>query len=325
MIHYRVKEKLVGLSIVAGPTLSWLYAVYWLVSRGVVNAVQVAVLVGVIIALPCLVGAWVTGYKLLRYETERPIAFEEMKRRIRNISARNRVTIAPMMICLSGIDGSGKTTQLELIAEELRKRGLQYKRVSLRWAAFVSYPLLGVARLIGYTKWKMIRGTTRHATHEFYRNLAVAKLWPWLFSIDMLMRSFVLVSIPLKMGYYVLCDRFVLDAMADLMEEVRDSHFPSALVGRVLFRCVPKESIIVLLDVEEEIAFMRKDDIPSLDYLRARRRYLLLLAQVAPAHQMRILIENVSAQSPIQVHRKIIQGSLSHQPFWYVPCRVRPT
>ena len=68
----------------------------------------------------------------------------------------------------------------------------------------------------------------KYAEHNFYANKAIAKLWTWLFTIDALIYSILRVKIPVKLGYYVLCDRYIPDIIVDLMCETRNNGFLKA-------------------------------------------------------------------------------------------------
>jgi dTMP kinase len=45
-----------------------------------------------------------------------------------------------------------------------------------------------------------------------------------------------------------------------------------------LFKVIPSPDIVFLIDVPEEIAFSRKDDVPDINYLRERRSTYLKVA-----------------------------------------------
>jgi dTMP kinase len=184
------------------------------------------------------------------------------------------------LIALCGIDGSGKTTQIKLLEKYLRQKGFRIKRVWFRWPAFLSYPFLALCRFLGYTKWKTVsRSGVRYAERNFYRSRALARLWPWLFTLDVFIYSFLQIKVRRVLGYIILCDRFIPDIIVDMMCETKDYQLPKRLVGRLLFSLIPKNSKLIVMDVAENIAYSRKNDVPSLDYLKERRKLYLTLAK----------------------------------------------
>jgi len=184
------------------------------------------------------------------------------------------------VIAICGIDGSGKTTQIKLLEKYLKRRGFKVKRVWLRWTAFLSYPFLALCRLLGYTKWKTIsRSNVRYVERRFYMNRALARLWPWLFTLDTFIHSTFKIEARRILGYTILCDRFIPDIIVDLICETRDYQLPNRLVGRLLLSLIHKDSKLVIMDVDEVTAYNRKYDIPSIDYIKERRKLYLTLAK----------------------------------------------
>lgn len=185
------------------------------------------------------------------------------------------------LIAISGLDGSGKTTQIELLSKYLANRNVKFKHLWFRWVAFLSYPLLALSRLLGYTKWKTVnRSNVRYAERNFYRNRALVRLWPWLFTLDALIYSFLQIKARRILGYIILCDRFIPDIIVDMMCETRDHHLLKRLIGRLLLSLIPKNSKLIVIDVAENIAYNRKHDIPSINYLKERRKLYLTLAKI---------------------------------------------
>jgi len=184
------------------------------------------------------------------------------------------------IIAICGIDGSGKTTQIELLEKHLSQSSFRVKRIWFRWVALLSYPFLALCRLLGYTRWKTIsRSNVRYAERKFYMNKALARLWPWLFTLDTFIYSILHIKARRILGYTILCDRFIPDIIVDLMCETRDYRLPKRLAGRLLLSLIPKDSKLIIIDVSESTAYNRKYDIPSINYLKERRKLYLTLAK----------------------------------------------
>jgi len=114
--------------------------------------------------------------------------------------------------------------------------------------------------------------------HQYYRNKAVATIWPWIQLVDAIIFVAFMIYMPLRRGFLLVCDRFVHDVLVDLMADTESSDLHEKTVGRLILRLVPQSSLVFLLDVDETIVLMRKNDIPSLEYLRKRRRLYRLIA-----------------------------------------------
>lgn len=203
------------------------------------------------------------------------------------------------IIAICGMDGAGKTTQINLIGKWLEEHGIAFKKVWLRWPAFFSYPFLALCRLLGFTEWKETRKNSRkYPIHHFYRNNVIARIWSWLFTLDTLIYLFTHVYLSKKLGRYILSDRHTLDILVDLICETKRYKLPTSIPGKLLLSFLPK--LTFLIDVKEKTAFQRKKDIPSIKYLTKRRK---LFRKLAKSLGIPILHGD---KKPKEVHNKLL-------------------
>ena len=121
------------------------------------------------------------------------------------------------IIIVSGVDGSGKSTQLALLGKYLRARGFKVKYLWLRWFAVLTYLLYLYARLAGRTIVVRTRSRPVHI-HIFWMDPLLRYLYPRLLFLDLLL-WFTLNKLATRMKGYdiLLIDRFVLDVLIDLL------------------------------------------------------------------------------------------------------------
>ena len=183
-------------------------------------------------------------------------------------TAMNKVRIS-----LIGIDGSGKSTHLYALLQELHNRGLCCKYINLRgeYFRFISVPFLIVCKLVGREGKFIFDGREYHTRHPYFgsqRN-SINDAWTLLFLVD-------ICVLALLRGYFstrrriILVDRCIIDSIVDLMASLRDDTLYKGRLGKLFLRLM-KPRITVLLDLEEEEALDRGQDIPGLNYLRLRR------------------------------------------------------
>ena len=96
------------------------------------------------------------------------------------------------MICVEGIDGSGKSTQLLLLERWLRSRG---------------YP-------VHFTEWNSSRLVRRSMQRGKKKNLLTPTTFSLLHAVDFADRLTYQILPPLKAGMIVLADRYVYTAFA---------------------------------------------------------------------------------------------------------------
>lgn len=182
------------------------------------------------------------------------------------------------LVCLVGIDGAGKTSHARrFVAESLPSAKSRY--LWLRETnSFFSIPFMALCRVLGLTEVHHLRNGVTWTEHRYYRNKAVATIWPWIQLVDAVILLAFMVYIPIMRGSVLVCDRFLHDLLVDLMADTDSDDLHERMVGRLMLRLVPQGSLVFMLDVDEPTILMRKSDIPSMQYLRRRRQLYRLIA-----------------------------------------------
>ena len=172
------------------------------------------------------------------------------------------------MIAFSGVDGSGKSTQVKLLQDRFRGLHRNTKRVWCRWRPITSLPLLTLLRRLGYAQ---VHPTSSIGFVEtrIPQKGGLAFLWSTLTQIDNVLKTGTMVVIPLMLGYIVICDRYVLDLMVEGMADLKDRAVDKRF-GFKLLRFLPRPQQAFLVRVDPRVAFERKPDMPTLSHFKAR-------------------------------------------------------
>jgi hypothetical protein len=88
--------------------------------------------------------------------------------------------------------------------------------------------------------------------------------------IDYLPQAWWKVGLPRLLGKHVICDRYYHDMALDYAVTVNGDAARMMRVLRLLERLVPGTDLHYFVDVPPEVAFARKDDVPSIAYLVER-------------------------------------------------------
>jgi thymidylate kinase len=192
-----------------------------------------------------------------------------------------------VLACFVGIDGAGKSTLAKaLTANMLEEQSINCKYI---WGGFNS-SFVVFRPFVAVMKRLVFRGNEyMHESSTKGRALKSQVLSAWyqyLALVDYVLQALVKIRLPLALGTSVVCDRYVHDLVISigvLLDYDRDRTM--ALLDRCL-RVLPEPDLVFLIDLPEALAFERKGDIVSLEFLSVRRSAYL---QMAEHYEMMIL------------------------------------
>ena len=172
-----------------------------------------------------------------------------------------------MLICFIGIDGSGKTTIAKHLEEYLRKTGKSCRYIWGGWRSFESPLFKPIAKLL---RKNLSILSNQHP--EVKSNLGVLSYFALL---DYILRVFPNLIFSLSRYEYVIMDRYIYDVIISF--SLRRE--PSVPLFRKLSLFFPRPYKVFLIDVPEEIAYSRKDDIPSIKYIANQKNLYLEISK----------------------------------------------
>lgn len=211
------------------------------------------------------------------------------------------------ILYILGTDGAGKTT----ITQRLRAEGIAGRRVRylycqhrpfFLWLAKLPARLLFVRKENQFKDYRTYKGRKDAAARK---HPGLLRLYVWLWSADVWVQTWPRVLWARLTADVVLMDRYYLDWVVNL--GVLQGNDPAAMLraARRFEATLPRANRHVFLDVSEETAFARKDDIQSVDYLRERKqRY----RELGDAYAFQIVDANRPLEEVLQDVRTIAQN-----------------
>lgn len=219
------------------------------------------------------------------------------------MSGKTTATRTPMLVSFSGIDGAGKSTQIESLQARLKEAGLRVLLVTF-WNDAAR--LTRIREVSGHTLFQGEKGvgTPDRPVNRQDKNVQSWYMTPvrfCLYFVDAISLRRVVAKALQGDADVVIFDRYVYDELANL--SLRNPI--TRLYVRLLLRLAPQPDIGYLLDADPVQARARKPEYP-LDFLHSSRASYLALSELAG---MTIIapqpVQDVAQQILQQVMKKL--------------------
>lgn len=211
---------------------------------------------------------------------------------------------ASSLICFTGIDGSGKTTLAKKVCHDLEERNIPAVYVHARFRLILSKPIvfLGNQLFLRKVKTADYMSSSNKKKSLFQKHGLATSLYLYLLIIDYLMQVIIEVKLPLLFRKVVLCDRYIFDTvLTDMAVDMGLSEDQCWSLIDKCFMFIPRPALAFMVDVREDVAFKRKNDIPSIEYIEDRRSKYMKLSK---HYSMELLDGN---ESPEKVFHSCIR------------------
>lgn len=202
-----------------------------------------------------------------------------------------------MLITFSGIDGAGKSTQIQKLRDYLTQAGVEVRELTF-WDNVVMFPRLrsGFSRVVLQSD-----GSIGAPGKPANRNDKNAQAWPLLvgraglYIFDVLNLRRIVRRLKSQSCAVVIFDRYIYDQLAALP---MDSWITRAY-AKFLLKLSPEPELSYVLDAIPEVAHARKPEYPVEFTHRQRRSYMQLRSLAS--------LQIIAAAAPDEVHAAIVE------------------
>jgi thymidylate kinase len=187
-----------------------------------------------------------------------------------------------LLVCLTGVDGSGKTTQARRLVDCLSDMGIPAAYLWNRWEPRLLAPL---KRMFRGRRSRSLNGRAEHLvarvgeapeSRERKRRLLAYRpiAWAWLSLAygDYLLQAWRRLRTPLRSARVVVCDRYLIDFQVDQAVNLGGSVGDLERVrGMLVARLFPQSTSAFVLTIDPQVCVGRKWDGLSVDRIAARQ------------------------------------------------------
>jgi len=158
------------------------------------------------------------------------------------------VTKPSRSVIFFGVDGVGKSTHTKILSNLYLKKGFKTKRCWLRSRHTLAYVVSQILLRLGYLA--MFRHGHNDKVNIFdSRFLPEKKIWSLIEFISVIPWIITRMKLPLKLGYVVIADRYVVDTVIYNKFYIGEEY---DRYSKILLRMIPRDALLIHLDADRE-------------------------------------------------------------------------
>ena len=138
-----------------------------------------------------------------------------------------------MIISVSGLDGSGKSTQILKLIDNLKKDGFSTKYVWARGGYTPGFELIKKT-LRNIFKEKLPPAGQSEVRQRQLNNTTIQKLWLSIAIFDLIILWGVYIRALSFINSIVICDRYIGDTLLDFRQNFPSSNFEKSILWKIL-------------------------------------------------------------------------------------------
>jgi thymidylate kinase len=227
-----------------------------------------------------------------------------------------------VVISFSGIDGAGKSTQIEAVEAHLRGLGLRSTLYTF-WDNIVVLSRFRERVSLSAFKGDKGIGSPENPIQRRDKNVT-----SWhIIAIRLLLYLLDAYSLRVAMSGsayagtdFIIFDRYIYDELANLPI----ARWPIRLYVRLISRLVPKPDLAYVVDADPEAAHLRKPEYP-LEFVRKNRDAYIMLSSLIPG--ITVLPPSSAEQTSLKIKESISKACLRRNSEHFelpAPCPASP-
>ena len=178
------------------------------------------------------------------------------------------------LIYILGIDGSGKTTLAKNLIKQLKNQDSPFHYCYAQHIPFLLKPFKLIARK------SLLKSTDEFQDYSYYINKKksyskklriISHIYGFIWLLDYYLRTGVKILYHRFLRHNLIMDRYFLDIVVNISETLDLNDAQMTKFAKFVSKLFPMPSKFYFIDIPEKVAYARKNDIQSIQYLTERK------------------------------------------------------
>jgi thymidylate kinase len=165
--------------------------------------------------------------------------------------------LPPVIIHLFGPDGSGKSSQADLLLARLAAQKVKVRKYWLRSPHTLAFLLWTLSIKVGFYRTVAGKSGTYIRIPAVNRSRVLRGIWP-LVELVSVIPLVVRAQLYLLSGYNLIAERYVLDTVAFVAFSVDDASFTQKLTAKLFLKLIPKNAQFIFIDADYDTICARR-------------------------------------------------------------------
>ena len=157
----------------------------------------------------------------------------------------------PDLICITGVDGSGKTSLTNWLIGYLTEQDYKVESVWSRFNNYLSKPLLALTRLTGHNHRSNIDGV-KYGFHDFKNLYVYREIFALLQGIDTNIAAYFKITKRKSAVDCLVCERSPWDTLVDVIVDTGSDRFVYKWLSALYLKQVRGKSLVLFVDRDYE-------------------------------------------------------------------------
>lgn len=180
------------------------------------------------------------------------------------------------LVCITGLDGAGKSTLTKAVVEELQLEGYDAVGAYGRFLPRLTYPLilLGQRTVLSDSDITEDYETHQSTKNDLFESTLLSSLYEGIIMADYIPQFFCRVVLSIYQYDIVVCDRYFYDTLlTDLAGDVINEPADAIRRYNLYSKFLPQPDHEFYVQTPAEVSMRRKDDVPSIEYIQDRKSF----------------------------------------------------